>query len=93
MHKNGVRLISSRHLFTDYSEGYLFLPSICTEFVSYFDRLFMESERHINAGVRTRVVVGVPVAVDIARIRRVAGVRDRKPPVDATRYTTNNLFC
>lgn len=57
---------------------YVLLPSTCTDFCSneltLSDILIVESDRNaIRIG--STVVVGIPVVVDIARVRRVAGVR------------------
>lgn len=40
-----------------------------------------ESERHADVGVRSVVIVGIPVVVDITEVGSVARVRGLTPPV------------
>ena len=56
-------------------EGRLFLPYRCCSAafvpVNYSVGLNKGSDRHANARVRAVVTVGIPVVVDIARVRGV----------------------
>lgn len=47
---------------------------------------FMESDGRRNPGIGSRVVVAIPVVVDIREISRIASIRGKQPPVVAVSF-------
>ena len=50
------------------------------------DLLDSEADGRRNPGIGSRVVVAIPVVVDIREISRIASIRGKQPPVVAVSF-------
>ena len=83
--RRGAYLSLSRKVMPSFQKGTDFDPAGLT----LAGHINLESEGNANAGVGSRRVIGIAVAVDIRKVGGVATIRREQPPVGA--FTGHNL--